>query len=124
MHKMKTLLTITLAALALAFTTAAQAQLTPKEFERTKTWAGKIGFFYEGTTKSAGVKVYLFTNGISPPQAEGFIYALVPCDSDSADEAINALIASSLTYQEMWASGRDAAQTAYAEGYANGSNER
>jgi hypothetical protein len=97
---MKKLTTI-IAAIA-AITTAAEAKLTPKQFEQLKQWGLRNSYSYEGPTENVGsmrlgTECYVFFNAATE------IYGLVPVSSDTTDEAINALIASTLTCRAEFA---------------------
>jgi hypothetical protein len=89
---MKKIITTIIAAAAVS---TAQADLAPKAFEQLTDWAVARGFFYErvdlvGKSKT---KCFVFNN------REKGSKAFVPASSDTADEAINALIASSATIE-------------------------
>ena len=83
-HAMKKLV-ITL---MLAVTTIARAELTPQQFGQVRDWANREGYIYHGIETSAGVRVFMFENSTSST------LACAPVSSDTADEAINALIGS------------------------------
>jgi hypothetical protein len=74
--------------------TATQAELTTKDFVQLTKWATSRGYTYDGGSTKSGIQCFVFTN------SEGMI-GLVPRSSDTADEAINALIASTAVYREI-----------------------
>jgi hypothetical protein len=86
-------LTTTIAAIA-AITTAAQADLSPKQFDKVINWARNQGYTYDGGATRSGIECFVFSNH------DTSIVGLIPISSDTADEAINALIASTITFQE------------------------
>ena len=83
---MKKLLTLTVLMATLAMT---HAELTTKEFDQLKTWATNQGYTYDGIAKR--FNCFAFSNHSTN------MVTLVPTSSDTADEAINALIASIAT---------------------------
>jgi putative nucleic acid binding protein len=87
----KILTTIVIASAAIS----ARAELTSKHFIQLEQWAAKSGYFLQGTDSDFGVKCFLFAN----PKTN--VFGLVPVSSDTADEAINALIASTATYRKL-----------------------
>ena len=88
---MKTTATI-LAALAIGVGSL-KAELTQKQFVQLTDWATNRGYYYEEIAASNGANYYIFTNRMAP--GAGYVFALVPISSDTADEAINALLARS-----------------------------
>ena len=83
---MKRITTTIIAALAAAVT--AHAELDAKEFDQVKAWAEKQGYAYDGIAKRFNALVFKHKTGV-------IVFA--PVTSDTADEAINALIASKVT---------------------------
>ncbi len=83
-----------MAALVAAFTIAtANAELTTKQFVEVKNWANARGYVYNGTAKSFGMEYFDFVNRSTE------IHCIAPISSDTADEAINALIASAVMFR-------------------------
>jgi hypothetical protein len=98
-------------AIAIAITAiSANAELTPKQFGQLKDWATSRGYSYKGTDNSFGVQCFIF--------ADQNIFGLVPVSSDTADEAINALIASTVTCREMLEIGKQVVAEVKAENSA------
>ena len=107
---MKTLIiTIT----TIAITMSAQAGLTPKHFGQLKDWAEQNGYFYKGKDANLGFPCYVFGSNQE-------IYGFVPITSDTADEAINALIASTATFRKATSIIRESYSDGYKEGMADG----
>ena len=92
---MKCPLTTILAAVLLIALNA-QAELTPKEFAQVRAWAAERGYFYEGMRESYGAPCFVFANQVDK------VVAWVPATIDTADEAINALIAGAITCRVSW----------------------
>jgi hypothetical protein len=88
---LKKLLTL----IAIAITTAAQAELTSQQFAQLKAWAESRSYLYEGTDSIFGTQCFVFIDHGTN------MFGLVPTSSDTADEAINALIASTLTCRHV-----------------------
>jgi hypothetical protein len=91
---MKQLITI-IAAVAALTSVNLQAELNSKQFVQLRNWAESRGFFYKGIVSKFDVQCFEFTN------AGPKVFGWVPISSDTADEAINALIASTITFQEV-----------------------
>ncbi len=85
---MKQLITITI--IAALTSVNVLAELTTKQFVQLRDWAASRGDLYEGTEDKFGVQCFVFSN------KNKTIFGFVPVSSDTADEAINALIASSI----------------------------
>jgi hypothetical protein len=107
---MKKLITLTVLMATLAVTT--QAALTPKQFAQVEKWAAKYRCYYAGIEADAefGIRYFVF---ISPQSG---VHLIAPISSDTADEAINAMIASAIVFR---ASVRATANQ-YDEGFADG----
>src|SRR5258707_17949 len=108
---MTKLITITIA--IAAFTMSAQAALTPKQFGQLTNWAEQNGYFYKGKDSNLGFPCYVFSSNQE-------IYGFVPITSDTADEAINALIASTATFRKATLIIRESYSNGYREGMADG----
>ena len=100
--KMKKLITIIAAT---AITITAQAELKPSQFAQLKAWAEMRGYSYKGTIDKFGTPCFAFSNATTN------VSGLVPVSSDTADEAINALIASTITYREAFEMAKQAAKS-------------
>ena len=91
--------------------------LTTNEFTRLTSWAGKYGYTYQGVEIRSGFAFYIFF-------CEDDATALVPVSSDTADEAINALIGTIATYRETIEMAKqvvdDARREAYDAGFTAG----
>ena len=91
------IITTIIAAAAMA---TAQAELTPKQFSQLEFFAKTWDYSYQTISIKFGRECFLFQrNGEGSPTDLGF--ALVPTSSDTADEAINAFIASVTTVPAM-----------------------
>jgi hypothetical protein len=98
--------TATIIAAIAAATVTAQAELTNKEFEQMASWAEARGYFYEGIEQLGRFETKCFAFSNRHPGVD-YLCAYVPVSSDTADEAINALIASAVTLDVAVASGRE-----------------
>ena len=98
MKNTKHLIAAAIAAAVITTNTNTHAELTGKQFEQVTNWAQTRGFFYRGIERIGATECFVFNNRQSAPNARA---AFVPTSSDTPDEGINALIASSATYD--WA---------------------
>jgi hypothetical protein len=105
--------------LTLALTTVAHAELTPKQFGQMKDWAEREGYSYQGIGRSGGVNVFMFEKLSS--------VAFAPLSSDTADEAINALIGSAALYHQAVITAtklnQEAQEKAYQQGFKDGAED-
>ena len=90
---MKKYITIIAAIIAAVTITITNAELTTKQFVEVKNWANARGYVYNGTAKSFGMEYFDFVNRSTE------IHCIAPISSDTADEAINALIASAVMFR-------------------------
>jgi GH18 family chitinase len=104
MIKMKNLVTTLIAAATIAASSSSHAALNSKQFDQVVQWARTQGYFYEGTWTSRGLHntpCYWFSNRQDKRNGGMYLAAAAPVSSDTADEAINAIIASSVVAYEM-----------------------
>ena len=106
-------ITSTVLITTIAITMSAQAGLTPKHFGQLKDWAEQNGYFYKGKDANLGFPCYVFGSNQD-------VYGFVPITSDTADEAINALIASTATFRKATSIIRESHSDGYKEGVADG----
>jgi hypothetical protein len=104
---------VTIAIAIIAITISAQAGLTPKQFGQLTNWAEQNGYFYKGKDANLGFPCYVFGSNQE-------IYGFVPITSDTADEAINALIASTATFRKATSIIRESYSDGYKKGVADG----
>jgi hypothetical protein len=81
-----------------------------------RDWANREGYFYQGIGAPDGIQVFMFER----PDAIGY----APVSSDTADEAINAIIGSTALYHHVIIVARkvngEAQEKAYKEGFKDG----
>ena len=83
----------TIIAAVIAATVGADAELTEKQFAQVKNWADARGYSYNGTSADFKVEYFDFVNRSTD------VHCIAPTSSDTADEAINALIASEVMFR-------------------------
>jgi hypothetical protein len=100
---MKKLITTLIVAAAVAISSSSHATLNTRQFDQLVSWARTQGYFYEGVWTSRGnhtTTCYWFSNRQDRKNGGMYLIAAAPVSSDTADEAINALIASSIVSYE------------------------
>ena len=93
---------------------SAHAELTPKQFDQLRNWAMSRGYTYDGGATRIGTHCFVFSDHLTG------VFGLVPVSSDTADEAINALIASVATFRKTTELAQQSIRESYSNGYREG----
>jgi hypothetical protein len=93
---------------------SADAELTPKQFDQLRNWAMSRGYTYDVGATRIGTHCFVFSDHLTG------VFGLVPVSSDTADEAINALIASVATFRKTTELAQQSIRESYSNGYREG----